>query len=80
MQPFVNAKASGIIGTEITVHSFLATEFAQGFFKRFIAKDHPDQRQNVGQIIRDLRLELLMKRNPLGLVYTAYCSADLRLV
>ena len=69
------ARASGIIGTEIAVHTYLATEFAQSFFDRLI-----NQHQNVGQIIKELRWELLMKRNVLGLVYTPYCSADLAMV
>jgi hypothetical protein len=77
MAPFVKAYASGIIGTEITVHSFLAREFAQGFFKLLLPNGNPGQK--VGTIIRDLRLELLMKYNPLGLVYTPYCSAELQL-
>lgn len=76
MSPFVKAHASGIIGTEITVHTFLAREFAQGFFKLLLPNGNPGQK--VGTIIRDLRLELLMKYNPLGLVYTPYCSADLQ--
>jgi hypothetical protein len=76
MAPFVKAYASGIIGTEVTVHTFLAREFAQGFFKRLLPNGNPGQK--VGAIIRELRLELLMKYNPLGLVYTPYCSADLQ--
>lgn len=76
MAPFVKADASGIIGTEITVHTFLAREFAQGFFKMLLPNGNPGQK--VGTIIRELRLELLMKYNPLGLVYTPYCSAELQ--
>lgn len=76
MAPFVKAYASGIIGTEVTVHTFLACEFAQNFFKRLLPNGNSGQK--VGTIIRDLRLELLMKYNPLGLVYTPYCSADLQ--
>jgi len=78
MKPFVEAYTSGIIGTEITIHSFLAREFADKFFDRLLPNGASGQR--VGQIIKDLRLELLMKYNPLGLVYTPYCSADLCLV
>ncbi|HKP04463.1 MAG TPA: ATP-binding protein [Chthoniobacterales bacterium] len=77
MAPFIKAYASGIIGTEITVHTFLARYFAQKFFERLLPNGSGGQ--CVGQIIRDLRLELLLKYNPLGLVYTAYCSADLHL-
>jgi hypothetical protein len=78
MAPFVKAYASGIIGTEITVHSSLACAFAEEFFKKLLPVGHAGE--DVGTIIRDLRLELLMKYNPLGLVYTPYCSADLQFV
>jgi hypothetical protein len=77
MQPFVEAGASGVIGTEISVTTGLAREFAYEFFKRLLANDANKQNNHVGQIIKDLRLNLLMKYNPLGLVYTPYCSADL---
>jgi len=78
MAPFVKAYASGIIGTEIPVHTHLATEFGEAFFMRLIPKNGSGQR--VGKIIKDLRLELLIRYNPLGLVYTPYCSADLHLL
>ena len=76
MQPFVEARASGIIGTEISITTGLAREFAYEFFARFLGSNGQAERR-VGPIIRDLRLNLLMKYNPLGLVYTPYCSADL---
>jgi hypothetical protein len=79
MQPFVEAGASGIIGTEISVTTGLAREFAYEFFQRLLNSSANKQDNHVGQIIKDLRLKLLMKYNPLGLVYTPYCSADLHL-
>jgi hypothetical protein len=78
MEPLVKAKAAGIIGTEITVYTTLANEFARGFFKRFLSSNGNEHM--VGAIIKELRLELLAKYNPLGLVYTPYCSADLKIV
>lgn len=78
MAPFVKAYASGIIGTEIPVHTHLATEFGETFFKRLMPNNGSGE--CVGKIIKDLRLGLLSKFNPLGLVYTPYCSADLRLL
>jgi hypothetical protein len=78
MAPFLKGQASGIIGSEISVHTFLAREVAQEFFRRFIPNGGPGQA--VGQIIKDLRLELLARFNPLGLVYTPYCSADLHMI
>jgi hypothetical protein len=77
MKPFVEAYASGIIGTEISVTTALAREFGKKFFDRFLADNNDKQDNRIGQIIKDLRLDLLMKYNPLGLVYTPYCSADL---
>jgi serine/threonine protein kinase len=77
MAPFLKGEASGIIGSEISVHTFLAREFAQEFFNRFIP--NAGLGQPVGRIIKDLRLDLLARFNPLGLVYTAYCSADLHM-
>ena len=72
MESLVNARVSGIIGTEISVHTYLACEFAKKFFERFII-----EHKKVGQIIKELRWELLMKCNLLGLIYTPYCSAEL---
>ena len=78
MGPFVNAEASGVIGTEIAVHTFLARDVARAFFERLLPNGAGGQ--SVGEIIRQIRLELLMKYNPLGLVYTPFCSADLHLI
>lgn len=72
---FAAANAGGVIGTEITLHQSLANEavelmlhhFAQGGF-------------GMGEVLRRMRHDLLAKGNLLGLAYTAYCSADLRLV
>jgi hypothetical protein len=78
MWPFVNGGAGGIIGTEITVDTYLACPFAVKFFDYFLSDD-PKTKHKVGEIIQEIRLEFLAMRNPLGLVYTPYCSADLHL-
>lgn len=67
-------EASGVVGTEITIPESLARHFANGFFQRFL------KGQNVGEAIRNQRLAMLGNLNLLGLVYTPYCSANLRLV
>lgn len=67
-------RAAGVIGTEIVIHETLARHFAKEFFKDFL------NGQKVGKIMRHQRLLLLERYNPLGLVYTPYCSADLCLV
>lgn len=74
VQTFAELGAAGVIGTEVKVWEPLAIFFAERFFHAFL------QGQSVGQILRDLRHELLRRHNPLGLVYTNYCSADLGLV
>jgi hypothetical protein len=66
-------RASGVIGTEISITERLASQFGLGFLKDFL------QGTSAGEVIRRQRLRLLEKYNPLGLVYTPYCSADLHL-
>ncbi len=71
---FGAAGASGIIGTEVTVFEPLAVEFGQGLIQAFL------NGEPIGKAIQKLRWQLLLKRNVLGLVYTPYCYADLKLV
>ncbi|MFB6784167.1 CHAT domain-containing protein [Streptomyces sp. NPDC056352] len=70
---FAGLHASGVIGTEITVHQALAGEFAERFWELLLAGEE------VGAALHRVRMELLRKGNVLGLAYTAYCSAALRL-
>ena len=65
--------ASGVIGTEIEVFPELAHWFGEQFLSRFLSG------QSVGDVMLRLRLGLLEKRNPLGLVYTNHTLAGLRL-
>lgn len=66
--------ASGLIGTEIDVWEQLATEVASTFLTFFCVEG-----DTAGDALRRTRLALLAKRNPLGLTYTLYALADLRL-
>jgi hypothetical protein len=68
------AGASGVIGTEITVFESLAVSFADELFSRFLAEAQP-----LGEAVRQARLALLARGNPLGLVYIAYAAPQLRL-
>ena len=68
-----NAYAAGVIGTEITVFESLARRFAEGFFRRLLAGIP------IGEAMRNTRLDLLKERNPLGLAYTPFVLAGLRL-
>jgi hypothetical protein len=72
---FTGARAAGVIGTEIAVAQPLASDFAQHFFKHLMA----DSAVTVGQALRRSRLDFLAKGNIAGLVYTAFCSMDLKL-
>jgi hypothetical protein len=65
-------RAAGIIGTEISVHETLARDFATGFLRRVSSGNIA-----AGAAMREQRLALLERCNPLGLAYTPYCSADL---
>jgi hypothetical protein len=68
------ANAAGVIGTEITVAQSLASEVAEAFFGQL------NQNRTVGEALRTMRLQLLAKGNLLGLAYTPYCCADLRIL
>lgn len=69
----VDALAAGLIGTEITIYEEMASDFAEAFFPRFLAG------QTAGEALRAARLVLLKQGNPLGLVYTPFVQAGLRL-
>ena len=70
---FCRAAAAGVIGTEITISQRVASEMAELFLTYFV------QKTSAGEAIRLARLDLLNKGNVLGLVYTAYCAAELTL-
>lgn len=70
----VNRGASAVIGTEAVVWELLAVAVAERFFRAFI-----DGGKTAGEALLETRLALLRKRNPLGLAYTLYGAADLRL-
>jgi hypothetical protein len=70
---FARAQASGLLGTEIAVPEELAQHVALQFLEAFV------RQVPIGEIVHNLRLELLTRCNPLGLAYTPYCMASLRL-
>jgi anti-anti-sigma factor len=67
---FVGQYASGVIGTEVTLHEYVASEAASEFFDHFQVK-------TVGQSLQLMRRHLLLKGNLMGLAYTPYCSNSL---
>jgi CHAT domain-containing protein len=73
VRTFGSMNASGVIGTEIPVRSDVAAETANEFWTRL------ESRHTVGESLHAARLRLLRKGDLVGLGYTAYCSAHLRL-
>lgn len=75
-----DARASGVIGTEITIFEPLARAFAEDCLRRFLGGAPFKDPVPLGEAVRGARLALLKKGNPLGLVYIPFASAGLRLV
>lgn len=63
-----------MVGTETTIVEMLATEAATSFLEGLLAG------QSAGNAMLRMRRLLLAKNNPLGLMYTLYGSARLKLV
>ena len=68
------ARAVGVVGTEITIFEPLATAFAEECLAHFL-NEVP-----IGDAIRRARLKLLQDGNPLGLVYIPFVVSSVRLV
>jgi hypothetical protein len=66
-------KAAGVVGTEIPVWEQLASEFARRFLLKFLGGS------TAGMSLLSARRELLSQNNPLGLAYTLYGPAHLKL-
>lgn len=77
---FASAGASGIIGTEVSVILPVAVEVGEMLFTGLTQSDVADPTKNraVADVIRSIRWQLLNRGNLLGLAYTPYCFADLR--
>lgn len=78
MSPFVKTlvetrSASAVIGTEVSVHEVLAAEVGPAIVQAFVNHDE------AGTLLRTLRRRLLARHNHLGLAYTLYGVADLKL-
>jgi hypothetical protein len=74
IKQFIQGRGAGaVIGAEVIVWESLAAEFAYEFFSSFLAGE------SAGQAMLVARGKLLAKFNPLGLVYSLYGSADLRI-
>ncbi len=71
---FARHGAAGVVGTETRVWEPLAREVAVRLLADLL------ERRPLGEALQRVRHALLKKGNPLGLTYTAFASADLRLV
>jgi hypothetical protein len=65
--------AAGVLGAEISVWEPLAGEFAVHFLRAFLSLE------SAGRALLIARRKLLAQKNPLGLVYTLYANADLKI-
>jgi hypothetical protein len=78
ISPFIekfvrDRRAAAVIGTEIPVWEQLAAEFARCFLESFL------KGSSAGKALLRARRELLAQNNPLGLVYTLYGPAHLKI-
>jgi Peptidase family C25 len=69
---FRKRKAAGLIAPFFPVPTMFAAMFANAFMTAYL------NRQPVGQILLNLRRELLAKNNPLGLWYSLQCPLDIK--
>jgi HEAT repeat protein len=70
---FINRDARSVIGTECSITPLFADSFARSLFPSLMRGDQ------IGKILLDLRRDFMTKRNPLGLAYTLFGSATVRL-
>ncbi|MHC8419064.1 hypothetical protein ACH121_04440 [Streptomyces sp. NB004] len=73
VEAFSAFSAAGVVGTEIMIEQGMANEIGERFWERLLAGEA------VGPALHKVRMTMLRKNNVLGLAYTAYCSAELRL-
>jgi hypothetical protein len=71
---FADARASGVIGTEVSIQLPVAAEIAEDLFASLARGD------KVGQAVYDMRWRLANKGNMLGLAYTLYGMSNLHIV
>jgi hypothetical protein len=70
---FIRRGARAVIGTECSMNTFFADDFARNFWHCFL------EGRAAGEILLALRRHYLRQGIPLALAYTLYCDADLRL-
>ena len=75
---FSQAGASGVIGTEVSVVLPVAVEVGETLLRSLIGTP-VEPGMAVADAIRTIRWELANRGNLLGLAYTSYCFADLKI-
>lgn len=73
VRSFVDAGARGVLGTECAISEDFAHPFAQRIFAGLLAG------QPLGEVLLATRRHFVQENNPLGLAYTHYGRATLRL-
>jgi CHAT domain-containing protein len=73
VEGFTYYGASAVIGTEITIFTGLAYAFGTKFLDAFVGG------ASLGAAVRQARLDLLRRWNPLGLAYVAYGLHEVRM-
>jgi hypothetical protein len=69
---FRKRRAAGLIAPSFPIPTLFAAVFAKAFIARYA--DH----QPIGQVLLELRREVLAKHNPLGLWYSLQCPLDVK--
>jgi uncharacterized membrane protein YeaQ/YmgE (transglycosylase-associated protein family) len=71
---FVNrAGVAGVIGTEVTVEQGMAGWIVEMLLQLLV------EGASVGQALRQARWQMMSRGNTMGLAYTPYCVAGLRI-
>jgi len=69
---FRSKRAFGIVAPSFPIPTMFAARYANMFFDRYL------MREPVGEIVYNMRQELLEKKNPLGLWYSLQCPLDVK--
>ena len=72
VNPFIGAGAAGVIGTEVAMDQPVAGA-AEHLLHALLEPE-----ATIGSALQRMRRALIAKGNVMGLAYTAYCSASLR--
>lgn len=69
----VKRGALGVIGTTLPMPATFASAFGQRLIREYIKSG-----KTIGEVLLDLRMELIAQRNPLGLFYALQCPSHVK--